>query len=86
MLVGDDGRALICDFGRSRILEQSGFTTAFECGVARYMAPELFGPQDADIESINSFVPVRTKKSDIYSFGMVGVEVSSFCSNWFSWS
>jgi len=78
VVVDDDGRPLICDFGRSRILEQSGFTTVFAGGAARYMAPELFGPEDADIESANSFVPVITNQSDVYSFAMVGVEVSLF--------
>ena len=79
MLVDDDGKPLICDFGRSRILEQSGFTTVFAGGAARYMAPELFGPEDADIESANSFVPIITKRSDVYSFAMVGLEVGLFC-------
>ena len=84
VLVDDDGRPLICDFGRSRVLEQSGFTTVFAAGAARYMAPELFGPDDADIESANSFVPVLTKESDVYSFAMVCVEVGSFYSDWFT--
>ena len=47
------------------------------------MAPELFVPEDAD-ESADSFVPVTTKESDVYSFAMVCVEVSSFCSDWFA--
>ena len=83
MLIGDDGTPLICDFGRSRILEQSGFTTTLEAGAARYMAPELFAPEGTDIESTQSFVLVTTKESDVYSFAMVGVEVSLFCSDWF---
>ena len=83
MLVDDDGRPLICDFGRSRILEQSGFTTPLVAGTARYMAPELFDMDDAGIEPTNSFVRV-TKTSDVYSFAMVGVEVGSFCSDWFT--
>ena len=82
MVIDDNGRPLICDFGRSRILEQSGFTTVFAGGAARYMAPELFGPEDADLESANSFIPVITKKSDVYSFAMVCIEVGSFCSDW----
>ena len=84
MLVDDGGRLLICDFGCSRILEHSESTTIFTGGAARYTAPELFGPEDADADSVDSFVRVTTKESDVYSFAMVGVEVRSICSDWFT--
>jgi len=84
VLVDDHGNPLICDFGRSRILEQSGFTTSFASGTTRYMAPELFGLEDADEESADYSAPVATKPSDVYSFAMVGIEVGSFCSGWFT--
>ena len=79
VLVDDDGRPLICDFGVSRIVEHSGFTTDSLGGVTRYMAPELFGPEDEDLGSAEFFAPIITKESDVYSFAMVGVEVGLFC-------
>jgi serine/threonine protein kinase len=52
-----------------------GFTTAFG-GAARYLAPELLGPLDNTmIEEEEEFIATATKASDIYSFGMVGLEV-----------
>jgi len=77
VLVSDEGRPLICDFGRSKILEVKGFTTTTVAGTIRYMAPELT-PDGLPELALDSFVPILTQKSDVYAFGMVGLEVQSF--------
>ncbi|KAJ7933913.1 kinase-like domain-containing protein, partial [Mycena leptocephala] len=63
----------ICDFGISKILNSPGFTTT-SLGTFAYMAPELFlvvgsGEQEGT-------VPSTTKKSDVYSFALLALEVS----------
>jgi serine/threonine protein kinase len=63
----------IGDFGISKILNSPGFTTT-SLGTFTYMAPELFlvvgsGEQEET-------VPSTTKKSDVYSFALLALEVS----------
>ncbi|KZP25806.1 kinase-like protein [Athelia psychrophila] len=89
VLIDDDLSPRLADFGRSRIVERRGFTTAFT-GTGRYMAPELtvinddipYTPPTADSSeddtlSTNpaSLDPIITKKSDIYAFAMVVIEI-----------
>lgn len=38
------------------------------------MAPELLSPED---DADEEFTPVITKETDVYGFGMVGLEVRS---------
>lgn len=62
ILIHDDGYPLLCDFGRSKILTQRGFTTK-PAGACRYQAPELLqgtGPN---------------KSTDIYAFALSSYEV-----------
>ncbi|KAF8172259.1 kinase-like domain-containing protein, partial [Mycena galopus ATCC 62051] len=66
VLVDKQGTARICDFGISKILNRSGFTT-FTVGTAPYMAPELLFVRDAMAEGE---LPSTTKSSDVYSFGL----------------
>ncbi|KAG8946368.1 hypothetical protein FRC03_001400 [Tulasnella sp. 419] len=64
ILIDNDGRARITDFGTSRILqeERTGFTTSSEIhGTHRWMAPELLLYEDA---------PPSTK-TDIYSLTLL---------------
>lgn len=63
ILVHDNGRPLICDFGRSKILDMHGFTTR-PLGAARYQSPEIHNGD------------TTTKASDIFAFGVTGFEVS----------
>lgn len=42
------------------------------------MAPELF-ISEADIDNDNDFQPVTTKKSDIYAYGLVVLQVRLQC-------
>jgi serine/threonine protein kinase len=76
-LVGDDGRPLLSDFGCAKIVGERGFTTTQPAYTEPYLAPELFetilqwdnqGLEDNDMT-------LTTKKSDIYAFAMVGLEV-----------
>jgi len=66
---------VLCDFGRSRIIDQSGFTTRF-AGAVRYMAPELITGELITGDSDDSDYPKVTQATDIYSFAIVGAEVS----------
>ena len=70
MLVNDNHEASLIDFGLSRILQQSGFTTKTMAGSWRWMAPELFN----EIEGQPN--PRVTAASDTYSFSMTVIEVS----------
>ena len=68
--------ALLCDFGCSRVIDQSEYTTDLK-GAVRYMAPELLYPQDG--EDLDTFNPRATKESDVYAFSMLSYEVKPTC-------
>lgn len=73
ILIDDDGQACLTDFGLSRILQTSGFTTNTPAGTSRFMAPELISSEDGDEESI----PKVTKASDVYAYAMTVLEVQT---------
>lgn len=61
-LVNILGKALLCDFGLARVLEEipSGLTTTeTHTGTTRYASPEL----------ISEDVPCHTLKSDVWAWG-----------------
>jgi serine/threonine protein kinase len=65
VLIGDDGEALVCDFGISVI--HAEFEKTPYRGAARWLAPELCGEGgDKNV----------TKFNDIYSIGSVMLQVS----------
>ena len=75
ILVGDLSRARLADFGLACILCDSNTTNppttkSNSAGSVRWMAPELFDP---DLAELDSSRPSRA--SDIYAFGMVVYEV-----------
>lgn len=90
VLMDDNLSPRLADFGRSRIAERRGFTTAFT-GTGRYMAPELTVISDdltdpipatysSEGDTPDSAIPavldpLITKKSDIYAFAMVVIEI-----------
>ncbi|KAF8621358.1 hypothetical protein AX15_007832 [Amanita polypyramis BW_CC] len=79
VLVTDDGRAMLCDFGRSKVINHRGFTTTF-VGAARYMAPELIvSGEEMSETGDDNYNPSHfmSKESDVYSFSMIGVEILS---------
>ena len=68
MLIAEDGRAVLSDFGVSRLLVNSKTvigTTALK-GVMRWMAPELIEP-DEEVGMKNA---CHTKATDVWAFGM----------------
>ncbi|KAJ7590437.1 kinase-like domain-containing protein [Mycena floridula] len=83
ILVDAKGRAVLCDFGRSKILEQSGFTTIWAQSTG-LVAPELFGPIESEImppdciQNIpENFAPTLTTNSDTYAFAMAMLHILS---------
>ncbi|KAF7341927.1 TKL/TKL-ccin protein kinase [Mycena sanguinolenta] len=73
VLVDKYGAPCICDFGISKIITFRGFTTA-SVGTAPYMAPELFVvlPETSNENLDRSST---TTSSDIYSFGLLVLEI-----------
>lgn len=66
VLVSDQGEAMLCDFGLSKLMEDapSGFTTSFATGgTLRWIAPELLNGE------------VCSTKSDVYSFACLALEI-----------
>ncbi|TDL20602.1 kinase-like protein [Rickenella mellea] len=76
ILVDDDGRALICDFGLNNLVGGAdfNFTTANVAGSCRWMAPEVMKPSDTPAVENESGLYTSTK-SDVYSFGMTVLEM-----------
>ncbi|KAK6978010.1 TKL/TKL-ccin protein kinase [Favolaschia claudopus] len=72
VLVDKRGTPCICDFGISKIINHHGFTTA-SVGTAPYMAPELFVVIGRDGAQVK--VPTTTKQTDMYSFGLLVLEI-----------
>lgn len=70
VLIGDDGKPKICDFGLVRIfLEEghTGMTTTTEyTGTERYLAPELLAGDECVLPTI---------ASDIYALGCLGLAI-----------
>jgi serine/threonine protein kinase len=73
VLISQDGRPVLSDFGVSRLLINSvtiAGTTSLK-GAARWMAPELMAPElmsPADTPPTHEF---HTKATDVWAFGMV---------------
>jgi serine/threonine protein kinase len=74
VLLDDSFNAVLTDFGLSRVLEASGFTTTNirAVGTFRYMARELMDPTYP-----STTAPLPTVQSDIWSAGMTGLEILS---------
>jgi len=60
---------LLSDFGRSRVLEQAGYTTSIGNAVHRHMPPEILTVDD-EHRSTKAF----TQAADVWCFGMVMLE------------
>ena len=74
--MNDAGEACISDFGLSRILETSGFTTKAG-GTCRWMAYELIVPPDNyEEDEEEEYVPQPTIASDVWAFAMTALEVN----------
>ncbi|KAF7369924.1 TKL/TKL-ccin protein kinase [Mycena sanguinolenta] len=73
VLIDKHGAPCICDFGISKIMNLQGFTTA-STGTTPYMAPELFVVL-SDMSSETFDRSSMTTSSDIYSFGLLVLEI-----------
>ncbi|KAF9228510.1 kinase-like protein [Gyrodon lividus] len=72
ILISDNGQAVLADFGLSRLLEVSGFTTKNAPGTLRYMAPELLYLEPAPGTTSG---PIRTTTAtDIWAFAITATE------------
>lgn len=70
VLITDEGRAVLCDFGLSKVIEELGHTSGLTsspgaAGPIRWQAPELMQDDDAEM----------TLSSDIWSFGCTAFEI-----------
>jgi len=81
ILIDDKGTPQLSDFGQSKFIDDRSFTPKF-AGTARYLAPELTVPEpDVDVEEDTYEVPEiedtpnSTKKSDVFGFSMVALEI-----------
>ena len=76
MLLTDEGRACLCDFGLSNMFPEfhdTTFCTSSIGGNARWVAPELY-------RITVDVVPSATTRSDVYSLGSIMLEVRRpFC-------
>jgi len=77
ILIDDNGEVRLTDFGLSRILQTSGFTTKTASGTLRYMAPELVEicEESAEEEEEEESAPRVTVGTDVWAFGMTVTEV-----------
>ncbi|KAH7909352.1 kinase-like domain-containing protein [Hygrophoropsis aurantiaca] len=75
VLINDKGEACLTDFGLSRIVDLSGFTTKnLSAGTTRWMAYELLVVyKKEDLQP--SELPRPTPASDVWAFGMTALEV-----------
>jgi serine/threonine protein kinase len=84
ILIGDDGQALLTDFGLSNVIEEvfesepsmrnSRFATSLFAGSTRWMAPELI---EALTNDDDDQPPPISTSSDVYAFACVCLEVAT---------
>ncbi|KAG8912373.1 Transcriptional regulatory protein sin3, partial [Tulasnella sp. 417] len=63
ILVGDNGRSMLCDFGLTKSIDSKTSTTMRGAGTLRWQSPELWNDSP------------KTPESDVYAFGMTVAEV-----------
>ena len=73
VLVDDEGRARLTDFGMAIMADSTprNYASIHGGGAVHWTAPELISPEDFNLSSRRP-----TTKSDIYSFACVCIEVS----------
>lgn len=80
VLMKNDGTPMLADFGLSRIVAEisTGLTTSSSRGSYRWMAPELFGGVEDQIQVL------VTAASDVWAFGCLCVEILTGMRPWAS--
>lgn len=75
LLIDETGAVRLTDFGLSLIAEGTAYNYGSHHGggALRWIAPELFDPEEFGLDNTRP-----TAKSDIYAFGCICVEVSTF--------
>jgi len=73
VLVDEDGRPRICDYGLAFIIEPSEFTSIKTAGACRWTAPEIMSPPEDSTNDDSG--ALFTKESDIYAFAMTALEI-----------
>jgi serine/threonine protein kinase len=74
-LIDEKGVACITDYGLASIANETILEATSDAGTylsPRWTAPELLDPENSGVQSI-----IASKSSDIYSYAMVMLEVSS---------
>ncbi|PFH52168.1 hypothetical protein AMATHDRAFT_122967, partial [Amanita thiersii Skay4041] len=71
ILVNDKDEACLTDFGFSRMLESTGFTTKNLGGTCRWMAFELLDEHEEDADQ----APKPTTATDVWAFAMTILEI-----------
>ena len=71
IVINDEGKASLIDFGLSLTLQATGFTTPMASCTLRYLAPERVDFANAE----DKVIPRATKKTDVWAFSMTVVEV-----------
>jgi len=74
ILIDDDGRPRICDYGLAFIIEPSDFTSIKTAGACRWTAPEIMNPPEDTVYADDSLA-LFTEQSDIYAFAMTILEI-----------
>jgi serine/threonine protein kinase len=72
VLVTDEGKACLCDFGLSSLMLEfydTTFCTSTIGGNARWAAPEIYHI------TVDNAVPSATSQSDVYSLGCIMLQV-----------
>ncbi|KDQ61850.1 hypothetical protein JAAARDRAFT_204272 [Jaapia argillacea MUCL 33604] len=72
VLVGEDGHAVLSDFGSARVLDQTEPSVVNWSGTVRWTAPEILNSLPMDDDDLPG---PPTKESDIYSLGGTLAEV-----------
>ncbi|KAF8340889.1 kinase-like domain-containing protein [Amanita rubescens] len=80
ILFDNQGVPKICDFGLSRIVDTTGFTTTTTNLSIPYAAPEILATQyrdddDGDVEVTSTPARTRTMETDIYAFAILTAEI-----------
>ncbi|KAJ7325546.1 kinase-like protein [Mycena albidolilacea] len=80
ILIDDEGKAKLCDFGLSSIVvEFCGTSSLTSCigGAVRWADPSLYSLRADNSDEAAQEPPALTPRSDIYSFGSVTLEILS---------